>query len=62
MADADVPQAVPEAPTSLEAIRCSFCGKRGTEVASIVTGPTPAIAICSECVGLCAEIMPEQRA
>jgi ATP-dependent protease Clp ATPase subunit len=28
-------------------------------VASIVAGPTPAVAICNECVDLCAEIIAE---
>jgi ATP-dependent Clp protease ATP-binding subunit ClpX len=46
---------------SLRAIRCSFCGKRGDEVRAMVAGPSPHIAICNECVGLCAEIMAEQR-
>ena len=46
---------------SLESIRCSFCGKRGTEVQKIVAGPTPAVAICSECVALCAQIVAEER-
>ncbi len=45
---------------SLHSIRCSFCGKRGTEVESIVAGPTPAIAICNQCIGLVTEIMAEQ--
>jgi ATP-dependent Clp protease ATP-binding subunit ClpX len=44
---------------SVEAIRCSFCGKPRSEVASIVAGPTPAVAICNECVDLCAEIIAE---
>jgi ATP-dependent Clp protease ATP-binding subunit ClpX len=45
----------------LEAIRCSFCGKRGDEVEAIVAGSTPTIAICNECVDLCARLMAEQR-
>ena len=51
-----------EAPRSLEAIRCSFCGKRGTEVGRIIAGPTPAVAICNECIELCSEIIAEERA
>ena len=43
-------------------LSCSFCGKRRDAVASIVSGPTPAIAICNECVELCAEIIAEQDA
>ncbi len=45
---------------SVESIRCSFCGKPRSQVASIVAGPTPAIAICNECVDLCAEIIAEE--
>ena len=47
---------------SAESIRCSFCGKPRAEVESIVAGPTPAVAICNECVALCAEIIAEQNA
>jgi len=46
----------------LHRVRCSFCGKRGDEVAAIVCGQTPDIAICNECVDLCAEIIAEQTA
>jgi ClpX C4-type zinc finger len=45
----------------LDSIRCSFCGKRGTEVDKLIAGPTP-VAICSEYVELCAEILAEERA
>ncbi len=45
---------------STDSIRCSFCGKSRSEVASIVAGPTPAVAICNECVELCAEIIGEE--
>ncbi len=51
----------PPGPAWLESIRCSFCGKRGTEVEKIVAGPTPAVAICSECVALCSQIVAEER-
>jgi hypothetical protein len=47
-------------PDWLESIRCSFCGKRGTEVGKIIAGPTPAVAICNECVDLCAEMIAEE--
>jgi hypothetical protein len=36
---------------------CSFCGKARDEVSGIVAGPTTSIAICNECVSLCAEIL-----
>lgn len=51
----------PPAAEWLESIRCSFCGKRGTEVEKIVAGPTPAVAICSECIVLCAAILKDER-
>jgi ATP-dependent Clp protease ATP-binding subunit ClpX len=47
---------------SADSIRCSFCGKPRSEVASIVAGPTPAIAICNECVEMCGEIIGGQSA
>jgi ClpX C4-type zinc finger protein len=50
----------PPGPVWLESIRCSFCGKRGSEVEKIVAGPTPAVAICSECVARCSSIMAEE--
>ena len=28
----------------------------------IVAGPTPAVAICNECIELCSEIIAEERA
>ena len=50
----------PTGPAWLESIRCSFCGKPATEVERIVAGPTPAVAICSECIALCAQIIAEE--
>ncbi|HEX4280779.1 MAG TPA: ClpX C4-type zinc finger protein [Solirubrobacteraceae bacterium] len=47
---------------SPESIRCSFCGKPRSQVASIVAGPTPEVAICNECVALCAEIVSNEGA
>lgn len=38
-------------------LRCSFCGKAGSEVRKLIAGP--AVYICNECVGLCNEIMAE---
>ena len=43
-------------------MKCSFCGKRGSDAETIVGGPTPAVAICNECVDLCREIMDEEAA
>jgi ClpX C4-type zinc finger len=51
----------PPGPPFPDSIRCSFCGKRATEVEKVIAGPTPNVAICSECVGLCAEILAEER-
>ena len=45
----------------LDQVTCSFCGKRGRDVESIVCGPAPTVAICNECVDLCREIMDEER-
>ncbi|HEV3387755.1 MAG TPA: ClpX C4-type zinc finger protein [Solirubrobacteraceae bacterium] len=45
---------------SVEPLRCSFCGKPRSQVASIVAGPTPDVAICNECVALCAEIVSNE--
>jgi len=50
----------PREPPLLGDIRCSFCGKPGDKVASIVCGPTTDIAICDECVELCREIIADQ--
>ncbi|MBV8220711.1 MAG: hypothetical protein JO325_19785 [Solirubrobacterales bacterium] len=47
---------------SVESIRCSFCGKPRSQVASLVAGPTAAVAICNECVALCAQIVSEESA
>ncbi len=39
-------------------IRCSFCGKRETQVERIVAGP--GVCICSECVQACSELLREE--
>jgi ClpX C4-type zinc finger len=44
-----------------DALRCSFCGKVYADVQTMVCGPTPAVAICNECVVLVTEIMREER-
>jgi hypothetical protein len=36
-------------------ISCSFCGKAASEVEKIIAGPS--VRICSECIGLCNDIM-----
>lgn len=40
-------------------IRCSFCGKKQTEVKQLIAGPN--IFICDECVKLCNDIMREEE-
>ncbi|MFR0557410.1 ATP-dependent Clp protease ATP-binding subunit ClpX [Pseudoscardovia radai] len=39
--------------------RCSFCGKTEHEVDKLVTGA--GVAICEECVGLCVDIISDER-
>lgn len=39
-------------------IRCSFCGKRQSEVKQLIAGPN--IFICNECIDLCNQIIKEQ--
>ena len=40
-------------------LRCSFCGKNRDQVRKLIAGPT--VYICDECVGLCNEIITEDR-
>jgi hypothetical protein len=40
-------------------MKCSFCGKTRTECPVLITGPS--VAICGECVGLCADIIREHE-
>jgi ClpX C4-type zinc finger len=45
--------------------QCSFCGKRRDQVASLIvssvqTGRKAPVAICSECLDLCTEIITEE--
>jgi hypothetical protein len=51
----------PQHPTSGSTeLCCSFCGKPSGAVRKLIAGPTPAVAICNECVALCVEINAEQ--
>ena len=43
-----------------DALHCSFCGKVYADVQTMVCGPTPAVAICNECVARVTEIMREE--
>jgi ATP-dependent Clp protease ATP-binding subunit ClpX len=38
-------------------IACSFCGKGGDQVEKVIQGPS--VYICSECIGLCNEVLEE---
>jgi len=38
---------------------CSFCGKSQKEVKKLIAGPT--VYICDECIGLCNDIIAEER-
>jgi DNA-binding transcriptional MerR regulator len=40
---------------------CSFCGKQRSDVERMIAGPKGVI-ICNECVGLCNEIIANERA
>ena len=39
--------------------RCSFCGKPGSSVRRLISGPGGNAYICDECVFLCQEIMSD---
>lgn len=49
------------APIGRDALRCSFCGKVYADVKAMVCGPTPAVAICNECVARVTETLREER-
>jgi ATP-dependent Clp protease ATP-binding subunit ClpX len=42
-----------------ESASCSFCGKNTKQVQKMIAGPE-GVAICSECVDLCVEIIEEE--
>jgi hypothetical protein len=42
-------------------LKCSFCGKRQDQVEQLIAGPG-GVAICTECVDLCNEIIADARA
>ena len=44
---------------SKNALYCSFCGKTQYEVRKLIAGPT--VFICNECVGLCMDIIREEK-
>ena len=40
-------------------LKCSFCDKRQLQVEVLIVGP--GVAICSECVDMCNEIIADAR-
>ncbi|MEV0383280.1 ClpX C4-type zinc finger protein [Nonomuraea sp. NPDC050643] len=40
-------------------IRCSFCHKKSTDVSKVIAGP--GVHICDQCIGLCNEILEQER-
>ena len=42
-----------------EPVRCSFCGRKASEVRKLIEGPNGAY-ICDECVDICNEIIDEE--
>lgn len=43
----------------LRPTRCSFCGRKNTEVQRLIAGKS-GVAICDRCVRLCEEILTEE--
>ena len=39
-------------------IRCSFCGKRETQVSRLIAGP--GVYICSDCVAACSDLLRDE--
>jgi ATP-dependent Clp protease ATP-binding subunit ClpX len=39
--------------------RCSFCGRSGSQVEKIITGPS--VHICNQCVKLCNDVLVEEK-
>ncbi|MGW3351637.1 ClpX C4-type zinc finger protein [Nonomuraea rubra] len=42
-----------------ENLHCSFCHKKSGDVSKLIAGP--GVHICDECVGLCVEILEQER-
>ena len=47
--------------TDRDLLKCSFCDKRQDQVEQLIAGPG-GMAICTECVDLCNEIIADARA
>jgi hypothetical protein len=48
-------------PVAGDNLKCSFCDKRRDQVEVLIAGPG-GVAICTECVTLCHEIIVDARA
>ena len=48
-----------EKDNDLKQLRCSFCGKMGSQVRKLIAGPDN-VFICDECIDVCTEIMEEE--
>ena len=44
---------------NISSICCSFCGKYGKDVQKLIAGPN--VFICNECVGVCSEIVNQEK-
>ena len=40
-------------------VRCSFCGRTQDEVKRLIAGPNA--YICNDCVGICADLINEEK-
>ena len=43
-----------------QGVRCSFCGKRETQVERMISGP--GVYICSDCVRVCSTLLDDDYA
>ena len=43
----------------LRKLRCSFCGKKETQISKLVAGPR--VYICDECVAIASQIMNDSQ-
>ena len=48
-------------PTSEEGWPCSFCHRPKREVGKIIYGQNGRVRICNECIGLCLDVLVDQR-
>jgi ATP-dependent Clp protease ATP-binding subunit ClpX len=50
-------------PTTDEPLRCSFCHKTQEQVEKLISSPSdyPRAYVCNECVGVCQQILEEEK-